>query len=661
MTVVNTNVAALQAQNSSRLAQSSLNTSIQRLSSGLRINSSADDASGLAVATRITSDIRGFAVDVRNANDGISLAQTADGALGQVTDILQRARELAVQSANGAISNGDRQNIQAELTQLVSQVDSISKSTTFNGINLLDGSAKNLTLQTGVRSGDTIAFGIANASAKSLGLLGARVQGQADSGRVASGSIAIANADDVLINSKAAFAAPFTASTTDNANKLAAAINANVGQTRVTASAYNTVTGSAPTQTSFAAGAVTINGASIGAAGSTSELVDNINRDAPGVTAVLNQDGTIGLSNNTGKDITVAGSAPSAAGLTAGTYTGYLSLSSLDGTPITVQAKDAANGFVGGAGTVAEVQKLGFNQSSDGAAFTSSQVGATALSLADDVRINGVKVGPSTDSSALAKAAAVNALTSTTGVVATASTSVAVGLNFTNVAGANAVVISGSTIDLSGALNLTDVVNTINTAGINGLTATSNSQGQLILNSPTGADLTLTDASGFLASAQTVSGETGTGTIAAGEVFKGSLSLTSNNGGAIRVEDNVPGSSAKLGLSQQGGSSASVGGALSVATQASASAALTSIDAALNQVSLNRGDLGAIQNRLSVTVNNLQSVSTNLSQALSRVQDTDFSSETTNLAKSQILNQAATALLAQANQSQQGVLSLLPR
>ena len=665
MTVINTNIAAMRAQEGSRMAQMSLQSAMDKLSSGKRINSAKDDAAGLAIATRMTADIKGFAVAIRNANDGISMAQTAEGGMGEVTNILQRMRELAVQSSNGTISDGNRKNLQAEMSQLVSQVDNIAKTTSFNGIKLLDGSSKNVQLQTGVNAGETVNFAIANVSSQALGLQGYAVQGQAVSGRVG-GTVSIANADDVLINGKAALAGAFASSSTNNASKLAAAINANVGQTRVSASAYNTVAGSAPTAASFAAGDVTINGASIGAAGSVAELVSNINRDAPGVTAVLKDDGTINLSNNTGNDVVVAGAKPTAAGLTAKTYTGYISLSSLDGNPVSVVAKNAANGFAGGAGAIAEVQSFGLNQSGDGAGFTSAQVASTALTLADDVRVNGVKVGASTDSSALAKAAAINAVTGQTNVVATASTSVVASLDFTAIpasASPPAITISGSGVDLSGVKNLSDVVTAINNAGINGLTATSNSQGQLILNSATGADLSISDTGSFFTSAKTAAGEVGTGTFGGtgGEVFKGSINLASNNGGQIRVEDFVAGSAAKLGLAQQGGSAELVGGALSVGTQAGATNALTAIDSAIDKITLSRGDLGAVQNRLDASVNNLTSVSTNLSQALSRVQDTDFSAETTNLAKSQILSQAANAMLAQANQIGQQVLSLLPR
>lgn len=655
MTVINTNISAMRAQEGNRMAQSRLETAMNRLSSGKRINSAKDDASGMAVATRMTADLRGFAVAIRNSNDGISLAQTAEGGMGEVTNILQRMRELAVQSSNGTISNDNRKNLQAELTQLVAQVDDISAKTAFNGIKLLDGSAKSVKLQTGVKAGDTVAFGVANLSSKALGLQGYAVTGQVTSGRV-NGTLTTIATDDVLINGKAALA---SAAAGNTAADLATAINTNVGQHRVKASAYNTLRGAAPTADSFAAGDLTINGNSISAAGSVAGLVDNINRDASGVTAVLNDDGTIGLSNDTGANIVVAGTTPSKAGLTAGTYTGYVTLNSLDGGDVQVFAKNAANGFVGGAGTVADVKNFGFNQTKGGNVFVSGQVSGVAFTASDDVRINGVQLGKSSDSSALSKAATVNAVSAQTGVVATAKTEARATLDFTAIPAATDIVINGSTVDLSAVTDLATTVTAINAAGINGLTATSNDEGELILTSSTGADIVLSDAGAFITAAATTAGEAGTGAIATGLTLKGSLTLTSSTGADIRVEDFVAGGAAKLGMAQQGGSSEVVGGALTIGTQSGSAVALKAIDAALDRVSLNRGDLGAVQNRLEATVNNLSSISTNLSEARSRIEDTDFSSETTNLAKAQILSQASTAMLAQANQSQQNVLSLL--
>lgn len=156
MTVISTNSAALRAQNGSRMAQASLQTAMERLSTGKRINSAKDDAAGLAIASTMTSQIRGMSQAIRNANDGISLAQTAEGALGEVTNMLQRIRELAVQSASGTYSTTDRTNLQTEVKELGSQIDSIISGTKFNGVTLFGAADVTIKVQTGAGSTDTV-------------------------------------------------------------------------------------------------------------------------------------------------------------------------------------------------------------------------------------------------------------------------------------------------------------------------------------------------------------------------------------------------------------------------------------------------------------------------------------------------------------------------
>jgi flagellin len=160
MTVINTNTAAMRAQNGSRVANASLQTAMERLSSGKRINAAKDDAAGLGIAASFTSQIRGQQQAIRNANDGISLAQTAEGALGEVTNMLQRIRELAVQSANGTYGTDDRANLQAEVSQLGDQIDEIVADTKFNGVTLFGSSSVSITIQTGSANGDTVALSI---------------------------------------------------------------------------------------------------------------------------------------------------------------------------------------------------------------------------------------------------------------------------------------------------------------------------------------------------------------------------------------------------------------------------------------------------------------------------------------------------------------------
>jgi flagellin len=166
---INTNIASLNAQRNLGLSATSLATSMQRLSSGLRVNSAKDDAAGLAISERMNTQVKGLTVAARNANDGISLAQVAEGALGKVGDMLQRMRELAVQSSNATNSKSDREALQAEVAQLRDEIDRVAKQTTFNGTKILDGSFSGAVFQVGANSGDNITVGaLTNTTAKGL-------------------------------------------------------------------------------------------------------------------------------------------------------------------------------------------------------------------------------------------------------------------------------------------------------------------------------------------------------------------------------------------------------------------------------------------------------------------------------------------------------------
>ena len=926
---VNSNIPGLVTQSHLSKSRLEMEQAMERLSSGLRINSAKDDAAGLAITQRMTADLRGLTVAVRNVNDGISMAQTAEGAMGEVSNILQRMRELSVQAANGTYSTRNRTAIQAEMDQLINEIDNISEKTNFNGIQLLDGTADPVQLQTGVKEGDTVSMFYLDMSAKALGLRGFTVEGTLNSGRVAA-DIDVA-ADDVLINNYDALGVALnvdsgtdgTYSTSDSnvASALASAINANVSDHRVKALAYNTVTGAAPTADTFPTASVKINGQEVGAASSVGELVDNINRDTFGVTAVLNDDGTITLSNDTGNNIVIESTGAAATngslmGFASGTYEGYVALTSLDGEGIEVKAKQQKNGFLGGAGTVADVQSFGLNEQTLDRLTLGAQVTADKLTTSDDLRINGVRVGPTDSASAAAKAATINAVTDQTGISATAGNELKLALDMTNrpqaaqsqvisfnaiadstyVVGATenwtlsldgytfdikqdtnidlssvtasilhsqltsvAVVgvaagdssqmtsliasffagavnsdaymsskitaagaadgtitltaneagrpfnfaiernngnddftfgavetvtanrgdgsddvrINGKTIDLTSATDLQEVVSTINTTAVPGVEASADDDGNLILTSVSGENIkveTLQETSGeFFDTLQNISGEknalsatlkiggtveatdvfevtingtkvavtsgsadtsvvastiasalnlvangvstlvTATGNsdgtvtiagdtagdfvniqVATGEVFAGvteyigtdsnygspsdgqtfqlvsngiemfgSLTLNSETGAEIVIEDKSGTAATKMGLAQQGGSSDMIGGSMSVTYQAGAERALTQIDTAIDAVNLNRADLGAVQNRLQATINNLTTNNTNIAAARGRILDADFAYETTVLAKTQVLQQAGTAMLAQANQTSQLVLSLL--
>ena len=169
MSVINTNVKALVAQESMRSNNLKLSSAMERLSTGLRINSAKDDAAGLAISNRMTAQIRGMAVATRNANDGISMAQTADGAYGQVSSMLQRMRELAVQAATGSATSDDRDSIQLEIDELKAEIQNVAEKTNFNGIKLLDGSSQAVKLQTGTNEGDTISVGFDSVQVKDIG------------------------------------------------------------------------------------------------------------------------------------------------------------------------------------------------------------------------------------------------------------------------------------------------------------------------------------------------------------------------------------------------------------------------------------------------------------------------------------------------------------
>jgi flagellin len=156
---INTNIVSLNAQRNLGTSQASLATSMQRLSSGLRVNSAKDDAAGLAISERMNTQVRGLTVGARNSNDGISLAQTAEGALGKVGDMLQRMRELAVQAGNATNSAADRAALQAEVQQLTDEIDRVAKQTTFNGTKILDGTFSGAVFQVGANSGDNITVG----------------------------------------------------------------------------------------------------------------------------------------------------------------------------------------------------------------------------------------------------------------------------------------------------------------------------------------------------------------------------------------------------------------------------------------------------------------------------------------------------------------------
>ena len=372
---INTNINSLTAQRNLGMNQASLSTSIARLSSGLRINSAKDDAAGLAISDRLNAQIKGLNQAVRNANDGISLAQTAEGALKASTDILQRVRELAVQSANATNSASDRAALQNEAAQLVAEIQRVGTSTTFNGVNLLNGSFANQTFQVGANAGETISIGsIVDARTSALGSNVLVADGTVTGGTLAAvGSAgaavnAIAAETDLTVTAGGVTSGAISYALNAGADAIATAINTGAGSLGVTATASNSTTLSGLSAAGTVSG--TINGQAYSAVISDqndlSSLVSAINGVAAttGVTATFtstSSKSSITLSTTDGRNIvmgdftsTAAGSTVSFGGVTltqgandSSVKTGTVSISS----PKTLSVQNAAADVFASAGT----------------------------------------------------------------------------------------------------------------------------------------------------------------------------------------------------------------------------------------------------------------------------------------------------------------------
>ncbi|WP_194712826.1 flagellin [Noviherbaspirillum soli] len=363
MAVINTNTASLNAQRNLNSSASGLATSLQRLSSGLRINSAKDDAAGLAISERMTSQIRGSNQAARNANDGISMAQTAEGDLGQIGNNLQRMRELAVQSSNATNSASDRAALQTEVKQLKDEIDRVSQSSSFNGVKLLDGSFKSASFQVGANntSNDRITVDkIGSAGTTALGTSSAK-----------STAVTAPLADgDLTLNGKnvgATVAGTEKGQSDTSAFALAAAINSVSADSGVTATAdVNEVTEAAgPTATGdiTAAESFKINGVDIGAIkGGTDArsqgkaVADAINKvsSQTGVTASAGADGALKLTAQDGRDINVEDGTggpmdATKTGLTINNTHGTVSLSASQEAGISIGGANPGNaGFTAG-------------------------------------------------------------------------------------------------------------------------------------------------------------------------------------------------------------------------------------------------------------------------------------------------------------------------
>ncbi|MFA7592162.1 MAG: flagellin [Thiohalobacteraceae bacterium] len=332
--VINSNIASLNSQRHLTGSQSSLNTSLERLSSGLRINSAKDDAAGLAISERFTTQIRGLNQAARNANDGISLAQTAEGALGGVTDMLQRVRELSVQSANATNSASDRAALQGEVDQLVEEINRVAQTTSFNNVNLLDGTFTAQSFQVGANAGQTITIdSISSARASDLG----QYQGFSQTF-----TLATANDTAVAKNVTVGTTVYDLGSVADDARAIASALNAagiaglqaTAGETSV-AGQTSAVTGANLDADVFVLNGVNINLTNSGdAATNRSSALAAINAQSAVTGVVATENGSqIDLVAADGRNITTAFAAGNLATIadygvaTVGTSGGSVSLS----------------------------------------------------------------------------------------------------------------------------------------------------------------------------------------------------------------------------------------------------------------------------------------------------------------------------------------------
>jgi flagellin len=721
MSVINTNVKALVAQESMRSNNLKLSTAMERLSTGLRINSAKDDAAGLAISNRMTAQIRGMSMAIKNANDGISMAQTADGAYGQVTSMLQRMRELAVQAANGAVSGSDRESIQLEIEELKAEINNVAERTNFNGIKLLDGTARDIKLQTGTNEGELMSVGFGSAKTTDIGsgLQPAltSVGGIDDTfGALADGDLVI---NGVLVGDS--LATDDSLSTGLPAEKAASSIAKAAAINRVTefSGVYARVNETVALGTSMSAapaaltGTVTINGYttasfSVTTDNSTSRanVVKAVNdiAAASGVRAVDSGDDQKGvlLIADDGRNIALSFSTAGGAALNskatglavANTHVGTYSLYSKTGDAITVdhqvgktQAEFQRTGLRLGTFESDKAIAVTTNRAAATAGFTAGSTSGPGVLSGDTLVINDVAIAAarttddtasftsSTDTasinsnSAIAIAAAINRSTDLHGVTAKAEANVLRGTSFLAQTAAQ----TAGTLTLNGVAIVThattrnDVIDSINAvSGQTGVVASAFGEG-IELRAEDGRNITLKATSTLSNENLGLGGVTVASTAGAGAAHYASVSLTSDKAFTVAQGDEGSTSAGVSNFERLGFREGTFGGSdtgvkiaeIDVTTQLGAGIAITAVDAAIEDIAASQARSGAFQNRLDASVSVLSEQSENAQAARGRILDTDYATETTALAKAQIVQQAATAMLAQANQQQQSVLALL--
>jgi flagellin len=589
--VVNTNVSSLTAQRALAESASMLDSAMARLSSGSRINSASDDAAGLAIVQRMTAQINGLNMAIKNANDGISLTQSIEGALVEVSDMLQRLRELAVQSANDTNTNTDRAFLQEEVNLLIAEITRVSSNTRYNQMKVLDGSFTNKILQVGTEGGETIQFSVDSVASDKLGaykVSGDRIEAISGTGANSNGT----GTDDSIIINGNSLSKTISVSAGDSAKNVAANINAVSGETGVSAVAktyahYYSVKAADETASFKINGYTT--GEFVISSTNVLDAVDKINAisGSTGVTATATSDYKVLLYSNSGADIVMENEK---------------SLTS---------------------------QRIR-SVSTDGKSFTAA-VATAAIH------------GTTANSGATNLAGDYTVINKETGVETTITVAVA-GAGAT--AGEFDTALTNAGLDISATVDT--VVKFTAGSGFLGDFDIKNSAGTSILNA---------------AYASKVVGEidtkdhnfTAVDTAGDGATIQGGVDLSSSKLFSVTQNGGVDNDD----YFTTGAASLSTVSNVDLRTQAKASSAISVLDGAIEKISSMRSDLGAIENRLTHTVSNLMNVAENTSDAKSRIEDADYSKESANLARAQVLQQAGTAMLAQANARSQLVLQLL--
>jgi len=690
--VINTNVASLSAQRNITTAVREQSEAMERLSSGKRINSARDDAAGLGISNRMTSQIRGLDQAVRNANDGISLIQTAEGALDQATNVLQRMRELSIQSANGTYNDSEnRSSLNAEFKQLLLEIDRIAETTKFNGSTLLNGDMTEVALQIGADANQTVEFGISDMGTKSLGMgststdvIGSPMILTAASTYTDGGSITIGY-NDVNINGQSIIkpgGAEFIP-TADSMDNLIDSINENVQGVTATliGSASKAITGDGNiSNTEEVTVTLTMADDSVQTfkirdADNMDEIISKLNETGNGAFNADVIDGKFVVTAEGVKQIEVTDGGSAIGGHI--TATSSIALTSDNGDPISIQR--------GTTGSFVDLATLGFRESTE--AGTIEGTGMTAASTAwgaGDVTINGVVIDEGVTAGSLAtKVDAINAVSDQTGVKAEAFLSAELDLSSVSSFSSAALDINGTlTTALSTGATIADLATAINNkTDLTGIKATVSGQNIQLEGNSSSMNIAIATAaspavinSTLLSSASItitkgdeISAGSALATMSGGssayKTVHGGLKLTSETGSPISIDLSTAASASEHGLMKvnttaEGRYGSSIN-STSIDTAAHAQKSIDVIDRAITSVNDQRGELGAINNRLEYSIDNLMSVSQQTSAARSRIVDADFAMESAALSRAQVLQQAGTAMLSQANAQPQQVMQLL--